>query len=103
MPIRIQPIEILDARCHKRTFYTVEDAARFLTEEWPGAPSAAFKAACKACLATLGGTGAPEAAHAAIIRAAEEAAILCQPPTTRSRTRLGGKSGGRRGGSRSQK
>lgn len=75
----IEPVAIWESGHIKRTLNSVDGAARCLTEYWPGDRQAkAYIAACKACLAALEGTGTPDKARRAIVRAAKDAGILAE-------------------------
>lgn len=84
--LHIEPVAIWEEGHARRVLNTVEGAARCLTEGWPGdRDSRSYRAACKACLAALEGSGTAVQARAAIVKAAEDAGILAEPPARSER------------------
>lgn len=73
----IDPVAIWEKGHVKRVLNSVEGASRCLTEGWPSDRTAkSYIAACKACLAALEGSGTPDKARRAIVKAAKDAGIL---------------------------
>jgi hypothetical protein len=73
----IEPVSIWETNGTKRTLTSLEGAARFLMDGWPGERNRpTYVAAVKAVLAPLVGVGAVEHARNALVEAASAAGIL---------------------------
>lgn len=59
-----------------RTITSTAEAARVLVEDWPTSTGKELKRAKAACLAVLAGTGDPDEARAAFLKAASEAGVF---------------------------
>lgn len=73
MPLLFQPITVFEAPAARRRLRSVEEAARWMLERWPGEKPLAAQ---EACLAALEGRGTVGEARMAVTAAAERAGIL---------------------------
>ncbi|HTJ02844.1 MAG TPA: DUF982 domain-containing protein [Methylovirgula sp.] len=77
MLISIVPVTVREFNGSRRVLTSLEGAARFLMQGWPGERDRpTYAVALKACLAALEGAGAVEEARDAIVEAASAAGIL---------------------------
>jgi hypothetical protein len=76
--LQIEPVAIWEG-CAQRILNTVEEASRYLAEDWPGDRNAtSYSVACEACLAAFEDNATADQARPAIIKAARDAGILVE-------------------------
>ena len=76
MPHTFEPLSFEVGLARFRTINTVEQAGRYLLEDWPEVPGPLHLRARQVCLQALQGEREPSKARAAFIAALEEAEIF---------------------------